>query len=480
MANAQQNVHACACLNVRVNVQDTAEQRTTLEDIENVLECTLDSSAIHVELSALVEVVPGSSIDRKISAVRCLLCKVSVAYFESPSPSSQTAAPAAMPHIQPGQRQMPAPFTTVYLPSSTKNPDEVRTSIETPEYSQPFGVLLQPALSDAARSRHNIHIPREMQQKSAEFMQKQESDKNERVRDFIRKQDEELERIHRRTTEECNILAEIISKTHPQSPATSQPAHQGRSGSSGLAAMLRSSTAGAGGSGSLGRGLSGSGSGSGSGGPGSMPFAALSPRGAISRPGADSGPGDSFDDEFDGDDLHSNVPKIQVGYAGGPSSGIGRQIGSHRTPSRQSGGYSDDLEHEEREFGDFADDDRGAGAQGAASRGMNFDQNRLGPGGAGGSNLGQMLAGSMPIQIPRFGSNSLAAGGFSMSRQEYHQRADERDTSRRREQMLRGLPKTFVPPHQLLDQIHDNDIDMLLVGSKPRDSYGLGRRHAPG
>ncbi|KAJ2392939.1 hypothetical protein GGI23_005119 [Coemansia sp. RSA 2559] len=134
------------------------------------------------------------------------------------------------------------------------------------------------------------------------------------------------------------------------------------------------------------------------------------------------------------------------------------------------------MENEEHEFGDFNDDD-GSGAPGGravrdspslAVPSMHHQQGLP----SGNSNLGQMLAGSMPIQIPRFGSSSMAAGGYSMSRQEYQQRADEMDMSRRREQILRGLPKTFVPPHELMNQLHDNDVDLLLVGSKPRDSYG--------
>ncbi|KAJ1768238.1 hypothetical protein IW140_003709 [Coemansia sp. RSA 1813] len=477
MAKAQK-IHACACLNVRVNVQDTAEERTTLEDIENVLECTLDSSAIRIELSALVEVVPGSSIDRKISAVRCLLCRSHVAYFKSPSPSSQTAA---IPHASSGHRQMPAPFTTVYLPKSTKDPEEVRKSMEKAEYSQPFGVLLQPAFVDVARPRHSVHIPREMQQKSAEFMQRQETDKNERVRDFIRTQDEELERIHRRTTDECSILAEIIGKAHPQSPVTTQPVEQARTGSSGLAAMLRGSSAGVSGPNPSSRAMAGSLG-------GSIPFATLPARGAISRPGiggggGGGGGGDLFDDDLDDSGSRNNFSNTHSGHVDGSSSGIGRQIGSQQTPSRQSAGYSDDLEQEEHEFGDFDDDNGGSGVRAARdspSLAVPLAHQQMSGSGNNNNNTNQVVAGSMPIQIPRFGSSSLAVGGYSMNRQEYQQRADEMDMSRRREQILRGLPKTFVPPHELMNQIHDNDVDMLLIGSKPRDSYGIGRRHAPG
>ncbi|KAJ1905768.1 hypothetical protein LPJ81_001746, partial [Coemansia sp. IMI 209127] len=431
------------------------------------------------ELSALVEVVPGSSIDRKISAVRCLLCKSHAAYFESPSPASQ---PAAMSHPSSGQRQMPAPFTTVYLPKSTKDPEEVLASMGKAEYSQPFGVLLQPDYIDIAQPRHSGHIPRAMQQKSAEFMHKQETDKNERVRDFIRAQDEELERIHRRTTNECNILAEIISKTHPQSPVTTQPTQQGRvGGSSGLAAMLRGGSAGSssgGGGGPSSRGLAGSLG-------GSIPFATIPARGATSRPRiGSSGSGDLFDHDLDDSGSRSNsnnnIPTTQDG-------GIGNQIGSsHKTPLiRLSDEYSDDMENEEHEFGDFNDDDGGRAPGGdhavrdSLSLAVPSTHHQQGlP--SGNSNLGQMLAGSMPIQIPRFGSSSMAAGGYSMNRQEYQQRVDEMDKSRRREQILRGLPKTFVPPHELMNQLHDSDADLLLVGSKPRDSYGIGRRHAPG
>ncbi|KAI9504323.1 hypothetical protein GGI25_004380 [Coemansia spiralis] len=378
--------YACTCLNVRVHVQHTADERAALEDIANVLECTLDSSAIQVELSALVEVVPGSSIERNISVVRCLLCKHSVLYF-------LTAATQA-------QRQMPAPFTTAYLSAEARDPPDVAASQVRPEYSQPFGVLLLSAFADVTRPRQSAYTPREMQQKVAEFMQRQEAAKNERVREFIRAQDEELERVHRRTTDECSVLAEIISRAHPK--AQTAQARAGHAGSSGLAAMLR---------GGVGAARSGQ------------------PRGA-----------------------HAGRP-VDIAEEPHVQAGLGHPVRSAEPPSRQSDEDYSDGEHEEDRFDSHA-----------APR--------------TGSNLSQMLAGSMPIQIPRFGSSSLA-GAHSLSRQEYQQRADEVEKSRRREQILRGLPKTFVPPHELMDQLHANDAD-LLIGSKPRDSYGLGRRHAPG
>ncbi|KAJ2431125.1 hypothetical protein GGF41_000688 [Coemansia sp. RSA 2531] len=89
------------------------------------------------------------------------------------------------------------------------------------------------------------------------------------------------------------------------------------------------------------------------------------------------------------------------------------------------------------------------------------------------------MSGSMPRQIPLYGSSSLA-GAHTLNRREYQQRVDEIEMQRRRQQMVRELPKTFVPPHQLMDRIHESGATELLIGSKPRDSHAIGRRHAPG
>ncbi|KAJ2793418.1 hypothetical protein H4R21_005906 [Coemansia helicoidea] len=100
--------------------------------------------------------------------------------------------------------------------------------------------------------------------------------------------------------------------------------------------------------------------------------------------------------------------------------------------------------------------------------------------GGHGGNLSQMLvtAGSMPVQIPAFGSSSLSADPF-MSRRQMVQHSDEMEMRRRRQKMMRGMPSTFIPPHKLMDSIHENDGEMP-VGSKPRDAYPMSRRHAPG
>ncbi|KAJ2795175.1 hypothetical protein H4S07_006554, partial [Coemansia furcata] len=80
----------------------------------------------------------------------------------------------------------------------------------------------------------------------------------------------------------------------------------------------------------------------------------------------------------------------------------------------------------------------------------------------------------MPRQIPAYGSSSFA-GSHTLNRRESQQRADEIEMNRRRDQMVRALPKTFVPPHQLMDRIHESGSADMLIGSKPRDSHAIGR-----
>ncbi|KAJ2435544.1 hypothetical protein GGF42_009034, partial [Coemansia sp. RSA 2424] len=137
--------------------------------------------------------------------------------------------------------------------------------------------------------------------------------------------------------------------------------------------------------------------------------------------------------------------------------------------------YSDELEGgEEPAFGNFD-----GAPQRQSARNMSTRQDEREAAEASGGNLSQMMSGSMPRQIPPYGSSSLA-GIHSLNRRENQQRADEKEMNRRRSQMVRGLPKTFVPPHQLMDRIHESGTTDLLIGSKPRDSHAIGRRHAPG
>ncbi|KAJ2357808.1 hypothetical protein GGF43_001233 [Coemansia sp. RSA 2618] len=300
------------------------------------------------------------------------------------------------------------------------------------EYSEPFGVLLLSSFVGDARGRAGAHIPRELQQRVSGYMQRLESAREERVREFIHAQDAELERARQQTQAQSAIVAEIVSKVNPQPAAPAAPSQRG-GGSSGLAAMLRG----------------GAGSNTGAGG---NPFARGGGRpAAAATPTADS----LSDGEFELDDAEFSA----IGVAGRlPGLGLGRRL-SQGTGSRQSDDYSD-TERNEGAFGDF-DSERVPRASGRG----------------GASNLSHMMAGSMPIQIPMYGSS--LTGDPSLNRREYQRRADELEMSRRREQMLRGMPKTFVPPHQLMDSIHETDSEML-IGSKPRDSYGMSRRQAPG
>ncbi|KAJ2869749.1 guanine nucleotide exchange protein for ADP-robosylation factor [Coemansia aciculifera] len=452
---------ACGCLNLRVHTQTTSDKRTSLEDISDVLECQLDSEAIQVELRALVEVKPGSSIDPNINVVRCLLCKQPVLYYKPAHPSS-------MPSTQ--QRQLPPAYSPAYLAKEAMDPKTVRESMKMSEYSEPFGVLLQAAFVGSAASssgvRGNSHIPREIQQKAAEFMQRNEAAKNERVHEFIRAQDQALERIRRRATDECNIIADIVSHVQPQALDNQGGASLRKDsvGSSGLAAMLR------------GRSHSNV---------GSLPAPSIGGRMAnpFARSGADSSKynrGTDVDGLFDLDDDVDGGGMLPGGLQGVANStaspagfrhvsgGVfGRGFSNRRSSSRQSDEHSDDFERDEPAFGNF--DDARIGARLSALNMSSQQEERT-----GGGNLSQMLSGSMPRQIPAYGSSSLA-GAHTLNRREFQQRADEIEMNRRREQMVRGLPKTFVPPHQLMDRIHESGASELLIGSKPRDSHAIGR-----
>ncbi|KAJ2449722.1 hypothetical protein EV183_004735 [Coemansia sp. RSA 2336] len=432
---SESQVYSCTCLNVRAYVQTASSERTALEDTADVLECTLDSRAIQVALSWLVEVKGGSSIDPNINSVRCLLCKAPLLYFRN---ESQPAALGAL-RLQQQQKALPEADSTVYISKEAKDEQAMLESEKAEEYSEAFGVVLLSSVVDQVRVRSNVHIPRELQQKVTGYMQKLEAERDERVREFIRAQDEKLERMRQRTKEQSKVVAEIVDKLHPQQQAPVSPGmHKGVAGTSGLAAMLRGST-----------GVEAA---------GSNPLA----RGS-SYTGAQRlhGPAHSFsDDELD---LEDDTTFSAMGAIPPRSSqrGLGQHLGQRTNSGRSQ--LSDALEREENAFGDFSSEQTGAPGGVTMQR----------PGG----NLSQMLAGSMPIQIPAFGSS--LTNDLSLSRREYRQRADEIEMSRRREQMLRGMPKTFVPPHQLMSQIDDDSSEMI-VGSKPRDLYGMPRRHAPG
>ncbi|KAJ1938835.1 hypothetical protein GGF37_004650 [Kickxella alabastrina] len=432
-SETKQDIYGCRCLNVRVHVESTADERTSLENIQNVLQCTLGGlSAVEVGLNALVEVKPGSSVDRSIKVLRCLLCKSPVLYFKSENTRRIS------------QQQMPEPHSEAFLDKEATDPTRGSQIKALPDYSGPFGVLLLSEFTSssggARATRLSTHIPREIQQKAAEYLQRQEEAKNERVREYIRAQDHALEQLKARTMDECAKLSDIINAAHPQPSATASTQNE-PAALSGLAAMLRG---GGGGGGALGR----------------NPIMRTSP--------LDRRRGNSDDeyasDEADASGLYGLVDVVEpAGSLSARGMARRRRFGSH-----QSEEQSDD----EESFGNFAQ--QPAGQRFSPVRmapSQQQQQQRTG-------NLGQMLAGSVPIQIPTMTSGSLI-GGRSLSRREFQQRVEEGERDRRREQIARELPRTFVPPHQLLDQIHENDAD-LFIGSKPRDSYGFGRRYAPG
>ncbi|KAJ2805778.1 hypothetical protein H4R20_001956, partial [Coemansia guatemalensis] len=308
------------------------------------------------------------------------------------------------------------------------DPAAVAETQQMEEYSQPFEVLLQPSVTGVSTSRPGTHIPRELQQKVSEFMRQQETAKSERVRAFVREQDAEIERLQQQTTLQCGIVADIISKVHPQQLQGIASARNS-GGSSGLAAMLRSS------------------------GPAE---ARANPLLRPPRPSRDED-----EEALDG----SGEFGFDVGAlsSGGITGGV-RQMSLHASSSKQSDDYSD-PEHSEGGFGAF---DEGP----PVTSGMTTQPSREG-------NLSQMLAGSMPIQIPMYGGASSLAADPVMSRREYNRRADEREMNRRREQMVRQMPKTFVPPHKLMESIDESSSE-IVIGSKPRDLYNMPRRHAPG
>ncbi|KAJ2157598.1 hypothetical protein GGF46_004389 [Coemansia sp. RSA 552] len=411
-----ENVFGCACLNVRVHAETVAEDRTALEDNTNAL-------------STLAEVKTGSSIDPNINMVRCELCKTTVLYFRSPRASLGRLQQQQQP------KQMPGPQTTVYLAEDARGPDAVAEIEQQPEYSQPFGVLLDPSVVGASRVRPGGHIPRDLQLRCTEFMQRQETRKNERVRVFIRRQDEEIERVRKQTMKQGAMVAEFVARAHPQAVPTSQGGSNGSAGAgagaSGLAAMLRGSDA------------------------GSVPRG--SPFGHSYSPGvaAAARRTEQSSEEDSGDAYDLNDPGF--GAPSGLAAAMGRVSLGRRSNSQS-------------ELSEDGEPDR---SDSRASSGV--DMHPQPPQRSG--NLSQMLAGSMPIQIPMYG-NSLT-GEPSMSRRELYQRAGEQERNKRREQILKGMPKTFVPLHELLDQMNEDDPEMV-IGSKPKDSYGMFRRHAPG
>ncbi|KAJ2854846.1 hypothetical protein FB639_006308, partial [Coemansia asiatica] len=324
------------------------------------------------------------------------------------------------------------------------SPEQVVEIQKLPEYSEPFGILLLPEFRSAVQSRPagaHAHVPREIQQKAAEYMQRQDIAKDERVREFIRQQDRALEATRNRTMDECALVADIINAVHPQTVPT-PPVRREPTGSSGLAAMLRGSASGTSSSGSKV-----------SNGARHSPMDRRLDAGQVS------------DDDLGG--VFGLADAVDTMALRG--SGAGRRANAFGTTQQQSDEFSND--EEEEAFGDFAQLPSHSFAPVQMSRQQQPQQQRSG-------NLAPMLAGSMPIQIPTFGSGSMV-GGHSLSRRDVHHRAEEVEQSRRKEQFARDLPKTFVPPHLLLDQMHENDTD-LIIGSKPRDSYGFGRRYAPG
>ncbi|KAJ2688789.1 hypothetical protein IWW39_001930 [Coemansia spiralis] len=463
--NDAEGPFACGCLNLRVYTQTTSDKRSVFEDISDVLECQLGSEAVRVELRALVEVKPGSSIDPNISVVRCLLCKQAVLYYKPANPSS-------MPSTQ--QRQMPLAYSHAYLAKEAMDPKTVRESMKVSEYSEPFGVLLRPEFVGGSGARGSGHVPRDINQKVGEYMQRKEAAKNERVHEFIRAQDQALERLRRRATDECHIIADIVSQAQPQALGSQGGASSRKDSveSSGLAAMLR------------GRSHSNV---------GSLPAPSIGGRmpNPFARSGADvfkHGRGTEADGVFDLDDddddeagmLRGGLQEVgnstvsPAGFRHVSGGAFGRGFGNRRTSSRQSDEHSDDFERDEPAFGNFDE-----GRMGARFSGLNVTQQQRPEERPGGGNLSQMLSGSMPRRIPTYGSSSLA-GAYTLNRREHQQRADEKEMNRRREQMVRELPKTFVPPHQLMDRIHESGSSDLLIGSKPRDSHAIGRRHAPG
>ncbi|KAJ1930813.1 hypothetical protein FBU59_006925 [Linderina macrospora] len=140
-----------------------------------------------------------------------------------------------------------------------------------------------------------------------------------------------------------------------------------------------------------------------------------------------------------------------------------------RNMSRQSDDYSEDLDADD-DSSIIAAEERGFGNFG--SPGLNMPQRTDTSGITASAHIG-----SLPVQIPLFSGSMV--GSSSLSRREINKRVGEREMNKRREENIKKIPKTFVPPHELIQQLYDRESDML-SGSKPRDSYGWSRRQAPG
>ncbi|KAJ2778034.1 hypothetical protein GGI15_004308, partial [Coemansia interrupta] len=295
---------------------------------------------------------------------------------------------------------MPEPHSEGYIASEAKNSDEVLQIQKRPEYSEPFGVLLLPEFrSKQPQSRSRLggaHVSRELQQRATEFLQRQEVAKNERVREYIHAQDRELEILQGRTMDECAMVAEIINAAHPQKiPNAPSAARRDAGGSSGLAAMLRGGTP----TSSVGR---------------SNPLQRRS----------------SFDENSDDEDVGGVFGLVDaMGGMSTNASGSGR-----RMSSQNSDDFSD--EDDEAAFGNF--EQMPAQAFPSTLGGMRQQPAR-------GGGLGQMLAGSMPIQIPKFGGSvggvGSMLGGHSLSR-DMAMRAEDAEQGRRRERFAKELPKS--------------------------------------
>lgn len=352
---------------------------------------------------------------------------------------------------RPSQIAMPTAGDIGYLAGSTIDAEKFSKQKKHKGYSEPFGVVLSSDYVGNPSNNQNIHIPRELQLKANDHLQKMEVEKNERVRQYIRQQDKLLEEMREQTAKESNIVADMISRVHPQSSSATGGSRHGVEGSrgsgagtsSGLAAMLR--------------GRSGS-------------------NVAIGMNPFDRKPQPSKNEDGDDDDTgplginDENVGRLnsahRVATNSSHTSGVSHQSGSHYSSAS-------DADNDEASFGHFdADDDHQSPIPKPHQRKRGISD---------GGHLKQMLAGSMPIQIPQFGSRGGGfVGGKSLSNKEYQQRMDELKASQRREQVLKGMPKTFVPPHELMDRLHQEDSEEMLIGSKPRDPQAIARRHAPG
>ncbi|KAJ1962503.1 hypothetical protein GGI12_002615 [Dipsacomyces acuminosporus] len=449
MSNGAQQTFGCSCLNIRLNVQSAQRQRKPLDDIRDVLECVLGAPAIQVALTNLMEIKPGSSLDRNISVLRCLLCKTSVFYFKTQQQPSKS---------------LPSPSSTVYLSTETKGPSAVKEGERSPQYSALFGIILLPSIVNSVKPRPTTHMSVDIRQKALEFLEKEEDKKNERIKEYIKAQNAEYERLRQNTNSQCSVIAEIINSVNPQSPS-SMP-HRGSVGSSGLASMLKPSIGGS------------------SDNRGAIPF--TRPAGAArGRSGYNNGNSDEDLDDLNENDLYGLEDEFDSRVSfnashGAPSNGAaGRRGGGFPSSSRQSGANSEDFEHEENEFGRFEDNNplQGFHAYDVDSA-VNMPQQDIG---LSSGYISSMMPGSLPQKIPAFGSigSSSYAGGPSLSRLESQKKADE-EMTRRRNEALKGIPKTFVPPHELLDKMHDAQDQDWVIGSKPRESYGWNRKYAPG